>query len=325
MKLGRSRASEDARSRWSFCIVAGAFALLSCQERPSATERPADTQAALGGSVAATVGGEPIPLSVVEAVAKAQNLAPRDAARRIIDDAIAANAARKRGLDQRGPASWSLTAARARILSDRLHEEAKKAGPPTDEEVARLSAAHWAEVDRPPMVEVIHVIARRPQKAELVPDAQKLGAALLAATKDAASVKDFEARAKAVPHAKDIEVRVERLPPFTEDGRVAGGSGMDSKFAGAAYALSTPGTTSGVVETSFGWHVIRLIDRTPERRMPLEDRRKAFAEEVLAMRGHDAVTVLLREISSTRTVEVSPSSETMMQSVSVANEQASNP
>lgn len=300
--------------------------LLSCTERASVTERPSDTQAALGGSVAARIDGEAIPLSLVEAVAQAQHVSAKDAARKIIDDEIAANSARKRGLDQRLPTSWNLTATRGRIMADRLRDAATKAGPPTDEEVARLSERHWEEVDRPATVGVMHAIAIRPKNPAMALEAKQVGEALLAATKDATSDEDFEAKAKAVPHSKDIETRVERLPEFTKDGRVVGGGGMDATFSAAAHAIPSVGAMSGIVETKFGWHVIRLLGRTPPRQMPLEDRRRAFAEEVVAMRGSDAVSGLMKELMAKTRVEVSPSAAALMQSVSITtNEQASNP
>lgn len=287
------------------------------------TDRPADEQAALGGAIAARVGGEPIPLSLVAAVANAQHIPAKDALRKIVDDEIAANAAKKRGLDQKDPTSWNLTAVRGRLAADRLLAEAKKQGPPSNAEVERLSELHWADVDRPPMVHVIHAIARRPDKPALVAEARAIGEQIAAAVKDASSAEDFKAKATAVAHPKEIETRVEDLPPFTEEGRVATGGGMDPAFARPAYALKSPGDQTGIVETSFGWHVIRLIERIPEQRMAFEDRRTAFAEEVLAMRGHDAVTELLTALKRKTRIEVSPAAEQLMRSVSIGEQQAS--
>jgi hypothetical protein len=300
-----------------------AVILLSCGS--SRNERPADTQAALGGAIAARVGGEAIPLSVVEAVANAQHLSAKDAARKVIDDEIAANSARKKGLDGKNPLAWNLTAVRGRIVADRLLADAKRAGPPSDAEVERLSQLHWADVDRPPMVRVIHAIALRPKNAASADAAKQVAEGLRAAVANASSAEDFEAKAKAVPHPKEVDTRVESLPPFTAEGLVPGGGSMDETFAKAAFALPAVGAQSGIVETSFGWHVIRLVEKVPEQRMPFEDRRKAFAEEVIAMRGHDAATALTKALEAKTKIEVSTAAEALMRSVPIAAEQAANP
>lgn len=309
--------------RFGLAVLALLAACSSPESQPTPTNRPADERAALGGAVAARVGGEPIPLSLVASVAQAQHVAPQDALRKIIDDEIAANSARKRGLDQANPTSWNLTAVRGRLVADRLLEEAKKKGSPSDAEVERLSEAHWADVNRPPMVHVMHAIVLLPGKPAEVKQARAIADKMAAAVNDAASPEDFKAKATAVEHPKDIETRVEDLPPFDEDGRVATGGGMVPEFAKAAHALKTPGAQTGIVETRFGWHVIRLIERVPERRMALEDRRTAFAEEVLAMRGHDAVTDLFTALRGKTRVEVSPSAEQLMRTVSIGEQQAS--
>ena len=302
-------------------FIAGALLLLACGTRATERERPPDELALLGGEVAARVGGQAIPLSVVAAVANAQRVSPQEAARKVIDDEIAASAARARGLDR----SWNLaTAVRARITADRLLANAKRLGPPSNDEVERLSALHWTEVDRLSTVRVIHVIARakeRAQDAEAREVAKKLHDAVLPAS----SAEDFETRARAVPHSPAIEVKVETLPAFASDGRIVRGGQMDKAFAYAASALPAPGATSDVVESSFGWHVIRLIERLPEQRMPLDDRRTAFAEEALAMRGHDSATAVLKDVSARHPVEISPAAESLMQTVRIAGEQASNP
>ena len=244
----------------------------------------------------------------------------------MIDDAIAAQAARDKGLDQRPPAAWNLTSARGRITADRIYAEAVKKGPPTDEEVRLLSARHWAEVDRPPTMKVVQALVFHPKKPALEPDARALATQIHDAVVDATSQADFEARAKAVTHDKAFDVRVEVDGTFTADGRVVEGGHFNPAFAAAAGKLAI-GATTDVVETSFGYHVIRLLQRYPAKQMSLEDRRVAFTEEAYAFRGQRAVGAVMEELQARYSVQVSPAAESLMRSVSIANDrpQASLP
>jgi hypothetical protein len=292
--------------RWALVLLA------ACA--PAAQQHPHEETAALGADVAARVGTSTIPLSVVASVAAAQNIELKDALRRVVDDEIAASSARTRRLDDAQPAAWRLRAARARFVSDRLREDARARGAPTDEEVRRLSERHWQEVDRPPAVRVIHAIVLRPKDAGLLHEAQRVAELMKRAVASAADENDFEARAKSIPGVgPGLETRVERLPPFTDDGRIIEGRGrMDAVFAKAAYALRAPGDFTGVVETTFGWHVIRLLEQIPEKRMPTETRRLAFADETNAMRASEALDATLKRLRSIHTVSISEAAEPLM-------------
>ena len=117
---------------------------------------------------------------------------------------------------------------------------------------------------------------------------------------------------KAVPH-DGVEARVERLPGFAHDGRIVeGGGAMDTTFAAAAHQLTESSPTSSVVETSFGWHVIRLGARLPAHVVPLEERRELFDEETRAVRAKRAFDGLMATLRARRTVEVQPEAETWM-------------
>jgi peptidyl-prolyl cis-trans isomerase C len=282
------------------------------------TQAPPAEQAALGGEVAARVGSDVIPMSLVIKVASAQHLTPREALRRLVDDAVSANAARARGLDRQLPTSWRLTSARARFTADHLLSEAKAAGPPTDEEVAQFSARYWREVDRPAAVRVVHAVALRPKKPDAAAEARARAVAehLHEAVLSAKSAEEFQQIAKALPHP-GVDVTVEPLAAFTREGRVSEGNegNVDEAFAKGAYALEDVGSTSPVVESAFGWHVIRLEARIPEQRMPLETRRIAFTDEAYTLRTGLATTARLAALKASTPIVVAPSAELLMRSL----------
>ncbi len=272
-----------------------AAALLSCGEREGSVSTATAAHGALGGEVAARVAGVDVSAALVARVASATGVSPAVAVERIVEDVLAARAAERAGLDRTEEVRQQLTAARARATVDRIREEARRS-PPTDTEVAGATAAHWVAVDSPETFLAAHAVALRPKVADAAKEAaaKAVAAAVVAATAGAKSESEFRSRAEAVPHP-DVELVVQGLDPVTADGRVAlEGQPMtyDPRFAAGAAALAAPGAMSSVVESSFGWHVIYLIERRPEHRLPLEVRRRMFAEEIEAARAHQALEAL---------------------------------
>lgn len=302
-----------AGARRSGCLLLTTLVLASCGGEK--TEGRSGERASLGGDAVARVGDVTIRRALVVEVARAQRVSAADALKRLVDDAVAAQAATAQGLDRASPARWRTVAARARGLSERLLREAREAGPPTDDEVRELSALHWLQVDRPVTVRVVHSVVR-PSSPEKASEVRAVATRLRARVVEAKDEADFLARAKEVAaevKGSGVEVIAESLGVFDEDGRsVEGGNGYVKAFAAGAHALASPGETSGLVETEFGTHVIRLLERFPEQRMPFETRRVAFTEEVAMRRARAAYEKLLEVARKRAPVEILPSAERSM-------------
>jgi len=282
---------------------------MACGE-PTKKAPPQAARATLGGEVVARVGDVTIERSLVASVAAAQHVTPKVALDRLVDDALAAEGARARGLDRTRGADLARRALLARLVADRIHADAVALGLPNDEEVAKLTARHWQSFDVPESLRVVHaVVMRKPtvpkERGSEVAEGLRVAVAL------ATDAKDFEVRARAVS-AQGLEIRVETLPPFVRDGRMIQGGSLDATFVEAAFALSQPGSTSGVVETKFGWHVIRLVDRIPPKQVPLEERRVTFAEEANFVRGLDAKRGVVDRWTKTAPVSIDSNAETWM-------------
>jgi hypothetical protein len=270
------------------------------------TPDPAGSSGApLPEGVVASVSEESITATTVGRIASAQGLDVRAACDRAIADALFAAEARRR-LD-RGAMSRSIEAGTlARTLLEELVREARAEGPPTDKEIELLTRERWIDLDRPSMARTTHAVAWSKDPA-LKAQARALAARIAEAVSAATSSAEFKKLASAVPRGK-IEMRAEHLAPTTADGRSFEPSDparppeqFDQVFARAANAIPEVGKHSPIVETAFGFHVIRLDERLPEKRMPLAERRSLLHEDVIARRaGLKQQQVLDRLRQSTR-------------------------
>jgi hypothetical protein len=257
----------------------------------------------------AKVGGVTIEPVLIEEVARAQGLEPRGALDALIDDALMAEGARERGPTAK--VRWGLTSARARLTARRIAKEAMARGEPTDAEIEELVSFYWRRFRVPERVRVVHavVLRRTPADSER---GQKVARRIEQAVIAAKGVEGFEAAAAAV-EADGFEVRVERLPGFAEDGRVVEGEGgMDLAFVHAAFGLRGAGETTGVVETRFGWHVIRLGERLAAWSASRDESRAALGGEALAKRAWREREGVLGRQRGGRSIEVLSSAERQM-------------
>lgn len=236
---------------------------------------------------------------LVETLASARQLPTERARELVTEDALLANE-----LSRQRPAlaSWLERLALARALLGALGEEAKAAGPPTDEEILDLSRRRFWAIDRPPMAQVTHAVVLSSSEST---EARAFAERIAEAVSSAQTSAEFEQKAKAV-RAEGLSVKVESLPPVTEDGRAVdperpppeGPSVMilDKDFAAAAHRLERVGQLSPVVRSAFGYHVLYLVRTIEPKMSSLEARRQSLREEIVTQRaGALQQTLLARE------------------------------
>jgi hypothetical protein len=323
-------AGRSARSIAAAVIIAAA----ACRsdDAPSPSGSPPPRAGSLPPGVVARAGSADVHVGFVARVAAAQRLTLERARDAAVREALFASEARARELDLEESVRFSIQASLARLLLRDLMATARQAGPVTDDELHDATQFYWLEMDRPPGFRTVHAVVRLDGKSDEVERARAMeiaqairrlveplsGAAEAAPPPPPSSaahtpdvvhsassdplVDAFKRAASAVPH-DGFDVVIEPLPPVAADGRVLepGDRGFDPAFARAAASLERRGDLSQPTVSSFGVHVIMLLERLPPIALSTEERRARVHDEVIAARARAAERAILeraREASS---------------------------
>ncbi|MCS6900449.1 MAG: peptidylprolyl isomerase [Myxococcales bacterium] len=228
--------------------------------------------------------------SSVAPVAMVARVSAKEALQRLAHDIRLAAEAENRGLHKTPAVQRELKAALVRAVLTQIKEQ--HAAPPTLSEIQILRAERWRDFDRPESARVIHAVAMGGGSEA----ARKVAEAIRKETTGAKNETEFEVQAKKVPH-EGVEVRVERLPAMARDGRNVEEEGsFATPFAEAALSLTQPGEQSPVVATSFGYHVIFLIERVPAYRPADEELARIAHDEILTRRMSSATRSLVEQL-----------------------------
>jgi hypothetical protein len=279
--------------------------LIACQTPPSAAPAAGD----LPAGIAARVGPTEIRIETVARIAAAQAVDPRAARERAVFDALTA-------LEGRRVLSPPLVhagekSAHTRALLESLARAAEAKGPPDDSELDELLKQRWVDLDRPESVRVVHAVVLLPTDGKK-DAARALALELQRELEGVGDPAEFLKRAAAFPKGA-LSVRAERLPALTADGRgwqvglngsEAAGN-FDSVFTRAAHALRTPGALSEPIETRFGFHLILLVERLPEQRIPRDEARRVLVPDVVSRRAERERRALVERLERQVGIEVS--------------------
>ena len=318
MTRARRRPTVAARNpsprKW-LAALACLPAMVTC--KPPALEEASVAAADLSEGIVARVGDQSITEESLRGVMSAQGLTAPEALDRLIQDALFAVEGERRYAGQ-APARRAATATLARGVLERIWADVRSTQP-TDDEVARKTEREWYDLDRPVSVRTIHAVVK---SATLPPDpaAREVAERVLEAVRPTQTEEDFRKAAESVP-AGDFTIKVETLPPVTADGRLVGPSWPPQRlvreYAVAANAIEDVGGLSGVVHTSYGYHVIRLLERTPGEHVGLEERRKRLRESIFEDRARKQVAQVLKRLRGELAIERKRAADTLMKRVRV--------
>ncbi|HEY8088861.1 MAG TPA: peptidylprolyl isomerase [Polyangiaceae bacterium] len=276
--------------RVALLLVACALACGSPGEGPL---RPAS--GVLRGQLA-TVGAASIDAPTVADVARSRGVSARQALDAVVEDTLLAQGAQAQGVARAPDISWTTTASLGRLMAGRFLADARAMGPPSPDELSRLRVVHVAVL-----------------RSRTIPEPQlRFAASTLAqAVSKASSATDFLARVKAA--RVDVVTSAEELSPFDASGTADDGKRFDPAFVAGAFQLGTPGDTSPVVESKFGWHVIRLLERLPPA-TNTEAAREELTEAVMQLRARIALSTTIARRRQTSRVELAPGADELMAS-----------
>ena len=179
--------------------------------------------------------------------------------------------ARQAGLDADPLIRFKIDTQADRTLMDALLDQAVKAAKAPDlEKIARERyIANPERFRKPEQVSASHILISVKEGRDA---AQAKALAEEVRQQALAGKKSFEDLALEYSDDRSVQTNKGDLGFFDR-------SRMVKPFADAAFALTKPGEISPVVESNFGFHVIRFAERRPERQLAFDDVKRGIIEK----------------------------------------------
>jgi parvulin-like peptidyl-prolyl isomerase len=250
----------------------------------------------VGGQVVSTVDGAPITLADVRALVGDGEIEARTALRRLQAERLLAREAARRGMQMEWAVAEVERKAAVQALLQRVADEAVV----TDEEVQAAYASQRERFEKPELRAAVHLLAKVGPKADAATSAAARAAVerlrpMLAGAED---LDGFVRTYKRVA-VEGVDIICERLPSLPREGRLV------KPFADAMFSIPQPGMVPAPVSTSFGWHVIRVVEIVPAAKTALPDALAVLREELLLERRKKRVSELLATLAKTYPVQLS--------------------
>jgi hypothetical protein len=254
--------------------------------------------AEVSGSVVATVDGEPIQLSEVEAIVRDTGIAPLEALHRLEEERVLYRRALARAPDTSEADEGARRAAVQALLRARV-EEAIGPDTVTDAELVARYDSMRASFAQPERRASAHVLARVAEGAD--------DAALAAAerfTRRVIAELSTEADPSAAAdryRSEDVEGRsfrivVEHLPPAART------APLEAPYLDALFSRSTPGVVPEPARTTSGLHAVVVSSIEPAFRVSLDEAEPILRRQILAEHRGAALDALDRELRARTTV-----------------------
>lgn len=159
-------------------------------------------------------------------------------------------------------------------------QETTRLPPVSEDEIRAYYAAHHKELEIPESVRVSHILVRVPRPS---PENQRQEARARA-ERILARIRRGEDFARLAQERSDDDEtsRLGGRLPETPRGV------FEPAFEEAVFALR-PGEASGVIESKFGFHIVKLHEKIPARQPPFEEARDAVRAKLLEQRYQDTL------------------------------------
>jgi len=280
---------------------------ISCQ--PGQASRGAAPARVARGALVARVDREPVTADDVAMIARTEGIHDRTVALdRTVDRVLLAREATRRGLGNDPMiADVARRALIQSLLARTVEQTVSRERLPADELATGMQIRGF-ELAHGPLSVTQHIVVRVEASAPV--DVRARARAVTEALRERAATLPMPRGGEAFEHLAaslpaEFPHRAEVLPAIDASGRHARGA-VVAEYARAAAQLAHVGDVSPVVETSFGFHVIVLLERQPALEASEADVRARVRDELLWRLRHRALDAYLDELRRRHAVQIPP-------------------